>query len=128
MGTYRLTYDIPGVYSPDVWVTLTADEPENTNVTLVITEGSVDVEEPVATEVGIYPNPAKEEIKIELPAGETTFDIQIVDMQGKVVHAGSARNLNGIMLIEVGQYTPGLYHINLRGDAKSYFGRFVKQE
>ncbi|MEO5906272.1 MAG: T9SS type A sorting domain-containing protein, partial [Saprospiraceae bacterium] len=127
-GTYRLSYDIPGVYSPDVWVTLTADEPERLSVSLVITEGSVDVEEPVATEVGIYPNPANEEIKIELPVGETTFDIQIVDMQGKVVHAGSVRNLNGIMLIEVGQYTPGLYHINLMGESKSYFGRFVKQE
>lgn len=127
LGTYRLRYDIPGIYSPDVWVTLTAENPELLQVSLVVNE-TVSTDEPEVKEVNIYPNPATEEIKIQVPADESALDVRIVDMQGRIIYAGSAKSHHGIMLIEVGQYAPGLYHINLRGDATSYFGRFVKQE
>lgn len=126
-GTYRLRFDIPGISSPEIWVTLSPDSPEKLGVTLVI-ESTVDVEEPTAQEVDLYPNPATEEITIVMPGSHADFHVQIIDMQGRVVLAGSQRSENGIMHIEVGQYTPGLYHINLKGETKSYFGRFIKQE
>jgi hypothetical protein len=126
-GTYRLSYDIPGIYSPDVWVTLSPATPELLQVTLILEE-TVSVEHPEIQEVTIHPNPATEEIRIQVPAQLSDLDVQIVDMQGRIIYAGSAQSNNGIMHIEVGQYAPGLYHINLRSNDKSYFGRFVKQD
>jgi len=128
LGTYRITYDIPGLYSPDVWVTLTQDDPEKLQVALIVNSGSVAVDDPESKEVELYPNPAKESISIKLPGGHSTYHIQVVDMQGRIVETGSVRSENGIMLIDVGQYSPGLYHINLKGENSYYFGRFVKQE
>ena len=127
-GTYRISYDIPGISSPDVWVTLTQDDPEKLQVPLVVNQGSTEVEEPVALELELYPNPARETIQIKIPGEQTDFYIQVVDMQGRIVKAGSVTDQDGIMLIEVGEYAPGLYHINLKGSNHFYFGRFVKQE
>ncbi len=128
-GTYRISYDIPGLHSPDVWVTLTANDPEQLQVSLVITETTVDVEEPQQGQaLELSPNPAKENITLKIPGDNSTYTIQIIDMQGRVVKAGSVRNQDGIMLIDVEHYVPGLYHINLKGENTYYFGRFVKQE
>ena len=126
-GTYRITYDIPGIQSPDIWITLSAENPENSSVVLIV-ENSVAVEEPTSIEVSIAPNPAKHEINITLPATLSSFDVQVVDMQGRIVKAGSVRSNNGILNIGVDQFASGLYHINLRSNDQMYFGRFVKQE
>jgi len=127
-GTYRISYDIPGLHSPDVWVTLTHDNPERLQIPLVLEESITDVEEPAYEDLELYPNPAKENITITIPGEQSDYHIQIVDMQGRIVHAGSVRNHDGIMLIDVEQYSPGLYHINLVGENALYIGRFVKQE
>ncbi len=126
-GTYRITYDIPGIQSPDIWVTLSPENPEHLQVVLIV-ENSVAVIEPTSIEVSIAPNPAKHEINITVPATLSSFDVQVVDMQGRIVKAGSVRSNNGILNIEVGQFASGLYHINLRSNDQVYFGRFVKQE
>ncbi len=127
LGTYRISYDIPGLHSPDVWVTLTHDDPEKLQVSVVVT-GLVAVDEPNPQELELYPNPAKENIKIKLPGDHSPYHMQIVDMQGRIVKTGSVQSEDGIMLIDVEQYSPGLYHVNLKGENAYYFGRFVKQE
>ena len=127
-GTYRVSYDIPGIYSQEVWVTLTHDNPERLQVSLVISQGEVSVDEPEVQEVELYPNPAKDQVTIELPGDNANYHIQVVDMQGRIVKTGSAQSENGIMLIDVEQYSPGLYHVNLKSETTYYFGRFVKQE
>lgn len=126
-GTYRISYDIPGLHSPDVWVTLTHDNPEKLQVTLLL-EGTVDVETPVAIELELYPNPAKEFVTMKIPVKQTDLQMRIMDMQGRVVYSGSVKNENGIMSIDVDHYSPGLYHINLAGNNAIYIGRFVKQD
>ncbi len=126
-GTHRITYDIPGIQSPDIWVTLSPEDPHHLQVVLIV-ENSVAVEEPTSIEVSIAPNPAKHEINITVPATLSSFDVQVVDMQGRIVKAGSVRSNNGILNIEVDQFASGLYHINLRSNDQMYFGRFVKQE
>ncbi|MDQ3015187.1 MAG: T9SS type A sorting domain-containing protein [Bacteroidota bacterium] len=126
-GTYRITYDIPGIHSRDIWVTLSPENPEHLQVVLIV-EYSVAVEEPTSIEVSISPNPAKNEINITVPVTFSSYAVQIVDMQGRVVYAGSVKSNNGIMHIEVSDYASGLYHVNLRGENHAYFGRFVKQE
>jgi len=58
----------------------------------------------------------------------TNYQFQLIDMQGKVVSAGSERNTNGVINISLGSFAPGLYQINLKGDQSLYFGRFIKQD
>ncbi len=127
-GTYRISYEIPGVTSPDIWVTLTPENPERTQVNLIVDGGTVAVIEPVLEEVKLYPNPAKYEVNIPVDVTSTKFTMQLVDMQGKVVKAGSVTNENGVINIDVRNFAPGLYHINLRGDQVIYYGRFIKQD
>ena len=57
-----------------------------------------------------------------------SYALQMVDMQGKVVYTGSAKNYNGVITVNVGSYAPGLYHLNIKGDQGIYYGRFIKQE
>jgi protocatechuate 3,4-dioxygenase beta subunit len=112
-GTYRLSFDIPGLTSPDVWVTLSASEPEKLQVMIIAENGASAVNEPAAEAIHLYPNPAKEQINMALPGSNAIYEIQVLDMQGRIVYAGSARNYNGILSIDVNQYSDGLYHINL---------------
>lgn len=127
-GTYRISYDIPGLTSPDIWVTLTPENPEKLQVTLIVNQGATAVNDPVLEEIKLYPNPAKEEINMPLPGVNTNYDIHMIDMQGKVVYAGSVRNTNGVITVGVGSLAPGLYHINLKGDQGHFYGRFIKQD
>ncbi|MGB4847489.1 MAG: T9SS type A sorting domain-containing protein [Saprospiraceae bacterium] len=127
-GTYRISYDIPGIHSPDVWVTITQEDPERLQVTLIVNQGTTAVDQPVAQELQLYPNPAKNEINIKMPVLHATYDVQIVDMQGRVVYRGSVRSSNGILPVEVGQLSSGLFHINLKGENQNYYSRFLKLE
>jgi hypothetical protein len=127
-GTYRVRFDIPGISSPDIWVTLTPEDPERLQVNLIVNDGTTAVEEPASIEIKLYPNPAKEDINIPVPSINTMYDIMLVDMQGKVVHTGSERNTNGVLKVDISSYPPGLYHIQLHGEQMFYFGRFVKQD
>jgi len=127
-GTYRLRYDIAGLPSPDVWVTLTPEDPEKLQVTIIAENGASAVEDVKYETVQLYPNPAKEQIHVVVPGDNEPYDIQVVDMQGRVIYAGSARNYNGILTIEVNQYSAGLYHVNLLNNDHRFHGRFIKQE
>ncbi len=126
-GTYRISYDIPGIHSPEVWVTLTAEDPERLQVTLIVNQ-TVSVDQPIQQELSLYPNPAKDEINIIMPLIHSTYGIQIVDIQGRIVFAGSGKSFDGILPIKVEQFSPGLYHINLKGENQFYYSRFLKLE
>ena len=127
-GTYRVRFDIPGITSPDIWVTLTPEDPERLQVNLIVNDGTTAVADPTSTEIKLYPNPAKEEINMPIPGINTKYDIQVVDMQGKVVYAGSERITHGVLRVDISSYPPGLYHIQLHGEQVFYYGRFVKQD
>jgi len=51
-----------------------------------------------------------------------------MDMQGKLVYAGSVRNTNSVITVDVASFAPGLYHINLSSEQGLFYGRFVKQD
>jgi hypothetical protein len=51
-----------------------------------------------------------------------------MDNQGRVAYAGSLRNGNGIMTIDLSSFAPGMYHIHLAGDQRLFYGRFIKLE
>ncbi|MEO6132057.1 MAG: T9SS type A sorting domain-containing protein [Saprospiraceae bacterium] len=127
-GTYRISYDIPGIHSPDIWVTINAEDPDRLQITLVVNQGTTSIDQQVAKELNLYPNPAKNEVNIRMPVLHATYDIQIVDMQGRIVYTGSIGPVNGILSIEVGQLSSGLFHINLKGENEAYYSRFLKLE
>jgi hypothetical protein len=127
-GTYRISYDVAGLDSPDIWVTLTQENPTRLQINMVIEGETVAVKELTLEELRIYPNPAKEEVHIPLRGTNTTFEVQLVDMQGKIIKSGSVINNNGVINIDVRAYAPGLYHINLTTDQGIYYGRFIKQD
>ena len=123
-----MSYDIPGVHSPDVWVTISVEDPERLQVTLVVNQGTTSVDQPEAQVLKLYPNPAKDEINIIMPDNHGTYDIQIVNMEGRMVFTGSVESFNGIIPVEVGHFSPGLFHINLKGENQYYYSRFLKLE
>jgi hypothetical protein len=125
-GTYRLRFDIAGVTSPDIWVTLTPEVPERLQITLVVPKGTVSVQEPDHKELILYPNPASYEIHIPWPELHTVFNVVLVDIQGKVVYQGSEQSLNGVLTIDVSSYTPGIYFVKLKSNHGLYHGRFMK--
>ncbi|HZV69452.1 MAG TPA: T9SS type A sorting domain-containing protein [Saprospiraceae bacterium] len=127
-GTYRISYDIPGVHSPDVWVTILVEDPERLQVTLVVDLATTSVDQPAAQVLNLYPNPAKDQINIIMPVNHATYDIQIVNMEGRKIFTGSVESFNGIIPVEVGHFSPGLFHINLKGDNQNYYSRFLKLE
>jgi len=127
-GTYRLSFDIPGITSPDVWVTLSASDPEKLQVTLVAENGVLATNDAKSEIIQLYPNPAKAQINVVVPGSNAIYEIQVLDMQGRIVYAGSARNYNGILSLDVSQYSDGLYHVNLLNDNHRFYGRFIKQE
>lgn len=127
-GTYRISFEIPGIHSPDIWVTLTPEDPERLQISLIVNQGTTSVDQPVMKELSLYPNPATNEVNIRMPVLNATYDIRIVDMQGRTVYTGSVSSTNGILPIEVGQLSSGLFHINLKGVNQSYYSRFLKLE
>jgi hypothetical protein len=127
-GTYRLRYDIPGLSSPEVWVTLTAENPEKLQVALIAEGGTTAVSEPKAEVLHLYPNPTNAQINMAVPGNDARYEIQVLDMQGRIIYGGSARNYNGILTIDASQYSDGLYHINLLNEDHRFYGRFIKQE
>jgi hypothetical protein len=127
LGTYRIRFDLPGIPSQEIWVTLTQDVPEQLQVNILLDE-QVDTENPVAEQVSLYPNPATEEIHMTVPGDNETYEIQVVDVAGKVVYAGSARNASGILTVEISSLTHGLYQVNLVSNSRLLYGRFIKQE
>jgi hypothetical protein len=127
LGTYRLKFDIPGIASQEIWVTLTADEPSQLSVNIILEE-SVAVDDVVAESISLYPNPATTQISMSLPGDNVSYNFQLVDVTGKIVTAGSAQNTNGILTVDVSALTHGLYQINLVSNSRLFYGRFVRQE
>lgn len=81
------------------------------------------VESDVLTNVAIYPNPGKDIVKIDIPAG--IFTVHAVDANGRVVkelRAGGAEhneyNLSGLQA--------GFYFIKISGKGNMKYLRFVK--
>lgn len=127
-GTYRIGYDIPGLTSPDIWVTLTPQDPERLQVTLIVNGGTSAVADVEIQELKLYPNPATQEVNIQMPEAHAKCDLQMVDMLGKVVYQGIGQSNQGILKVNVASYAPGLYHINIKGDQGYYYARFIKQD
>ena len=77
----------------------------------------------------VFPNPAKDVLYIK-PGQPTnnTATIHIYDMAGKIVGKHElSRNLAGVMQVQTGTYTPGVYHYEIQSGSVITRGKFVKE-
>jgi len=126
-GTYRLSYDLPGFHSPEVWVTLSPESPEKLGITLPIS-GTVAVDEPEVTTLMLYPNPARD--ALYLPVGQTAGEshVHMTDLQGRTLYTGSLSPEAGIIRLDVSGYAPGWYQVRVITDDQHYIGRWIRQD
>jgi hypothetical protein len=67
-------------------------------------------------EFQLYPNPAKAQVKIELPNSEANLKIQIIDMMGRVMHVEESSIQNQTHEIDISKIVRGVYVIQLLKD------------
>ncbi|NPA43664.1 MAG: T9SS type A sorting domain-containing protein [Chlorobi bacterium] len=76
--------------------------------------------------VFLYPNPARDFLKIKIEKGE--YEFKISDLSGKMVMSGKNLKSDGEVVIPVDRLSSGLYTIILESDEKGkWYGTFVKE-
>jgi hypothetical protein len=75
----------------------------------------------------LFPNPAKTQITIELPANESGLQIQILDMMGRIIYTEEPKIGSQTHVIDISGVEQGVYIVQLT-DENSVLGmkRFVK--
>jgi hypothetical protein len=73
----------------------------------------------------IYPNPAREEIRIQVPQTETKLTISIFDCKGQEVLKSIL--YKDLASIEIAQLKPGIYFIKALGEKTNYQQKLIVQ-
>ena len=74
--------------------------------------------------VAVYPNPAAQELRVEVPAALTNARLEIRDAQGRTVLQAPVRNGEAV---DVRGLARGLYLSRLAAGGVVGFGKFVKE-
>ncbi len=73
----------------------------------------------------MYPNPASESVKIQLPSGETNASVKFYDYIGKLVLSQNISNDNN--RINVNDLSSGMYILKVVADTKIGSQKFIKR-
>ena len=73
----------------------------------------------------VYPNPATDAIHFQLKDSKDNFTIEIYSALGQMVYTGKINQENN--LVDVSQFSNGMYVINISDKTKRYTGKFIKQ-
>jgi len=131
-GKYRVILDIPGIEHKEIQIIEINDGDTVTNIEYEITEDGIKnktdnvgiAETPLMASVRIYPNPAGNQLIVEI-AGQVrndVWDIEIYDVVGKMVL--SCRDvINHVSTINVESLASGLYFLKIDGKVV----KFVKE-
>lgn len=132
-GTYHVMADLPR-YGRGLCeeITLSPEQPSVSDIHLYVNdEGKVklrqdDVDE-VASELTVFPNPAKEEITVAGLKREMEYDICVINGLGvKVLDCKIQPNLLGECVIVVSDLPVGMYVVRLTSPTESTLVKFVK--
>lgn len=74
-------------------------------------------------QLGIYPNPATNEIVFQLPEPNSFYDFSITDLAGKTVM--QQKNYSGKSL-NISQFPSGIYCLNIKKADNFYSSKFQK--
>lgn len=96
-------------------------------ITKVFTAVALDNEEAVFNELRLYPNPTSDQLNIQMPnAGNNSFDIDVLDMTGKVISKWN--NLSGsIFTLDVNFLQSGLYQFRIKSNDAMKVIPFIKK-
>ncbi len=86
--------------------------------------------QPEVMDLDIFPNPSAEKIFLELPDEVQNGNIQITDIQGRIIHQYEGNNINEIAQdgIFISHLENGTYFLKISNMDKSWVGSFVKYE
>jgi hypothetical protein len=77
----------------------------------------VDFSQTASDEYNIYPNPASSRVYIDFVKDQKTVNYELVDLTGRTVLTGAARNTNFI-IINTDKLNSGIYFLRLNGLSK----------
>lgn len=80
---------------------------------------------PAMLNVLVYPNPAKNFIKIQLKQNTTSALITICDLLGKTISTNNYSNTNGVYTIPVNNLAKGVYFIKIDTGSEKYLQKIV---
>ena len=148
MGTLRLAQTQAGLYPFVINIqTLSGNAPDSVAITMISTGTSdfktggiltvdfVQFSQPTgilpvsSASVKVYPNPAKNEVFIELPNanGAEYTNYTITDVLGKQITTGTISNNSLLQKIDVDQLSKGYYFIQLSNNAETKTFKFIKE-
>lgn len=114
--TYVLSeglHTLKWTYSKDVYVGDGSDCAWVDNIKFPPTAVVVDIEEIEETEINVYPNPAKDVVKLSVVNGQLSV-LKIYNMLGMLVDE-IEMDVNN-MEINISDYNPGIYFFNINGE------------
>lgn len=89
-----------------------------------LNDGTVGTEDFLTTEFRLYPNPAQEQLIIEMTDASSTYQVEIFDMSGKKVYNSEIQNKGQINVSSLASET---YLVKLNSNSNTTTVRFVKQ-
>lgn len=89
-----------------------------------LNDGTVGTEDFQNMEFRLYPNPANNQITVELSDASSNYQVAIFDVLGKQVYASEIQKVG---TIDVSALAPGTYVVKLNSENKTNIVRFVKQ-
>ena len=134
-GTYHVMADLPR-YGRGMCeeITLSAEQPEVSGLHLYVNqEGRVKMRcpsnDPLPTELQVYPNPAEALVTLSGLSGNATYSITVLNNLGMTVLSETqlTSNLLGELPISVGRLSSGIYFIQVKDATGTMMTRFVKQ-
>jgi hypothetical protein len=90
---------------------------------LITTARTIAEDQVLANKIAIYPNPAHDFFKLELPA-DNTYDITIIDATGRSVF--EEKNMLAQSQINCEKFPNGIYFVKAKNDEKLFIEKFVK--
>jgi endonuclease/exonuclease/phosphatase family metal-dependent hydrolase len=102
--------------------------PVRADFVFIHAKGNIGMTEPFATNrLHIYPNPATEEIHIQIPSDMGCGLLKIYNQMGVLVLSKPADELDkGELILSIAHWTSGGYHVTLCGKTSVYTGSFFK--
>jgi hypothetical protein len=94
----------------------------------MIKPGTVSVAEVAKESVRVYPNPAKDVLKIAVDkTNSSPVSVTVYNIVGSKMYASTLKVQNGEATVPVTQLAPGTYIYEVTIGEASYKGRFIKE-
>ena len=108
----------------ELFVTITKQnfKPYQGEIGVEVTAGLDDINGNAAA---VYPNPAKEFIKVKLSSGVTDASFEIRDITGKLIHTSQTLQGSNEHTIDTSGYSAGVYLLTLKNSALQETHKFV---